>query len=359
MRRILALALGLALLAIAPAAQAKPPSPRSVHLQNRFDPIGPEVRSLTTSTGRTAYYIDEGRRRWRPVVFLGGQGTSLEAFQLTEFARTSRERLRLRAISVERNGFGESRYDPKLGYEDYVNEVLEVLRHLHIRRFAIVAISGGGPYAAHLAARVPQRVISLHLAAASGTALPSRPTPGACSRTPAELNAINVQYTHFPKVWWFEPPEAPVHLIPGWQTVAYNDAARAFFVGGQLGAPDALTHEYLLPCSPNAIVGLSKVKAPAYLYWGAADTTVPTSVMELWAKALPHVAAKRVYRGEGHTVQYRHWDQILVDMAGLGRYTVVCRHGHTRLLTAARARRALKRGATLGICAWATAAARR
>jgi hypothetical protein len=40
------------------------------------------------------------------LVFIGGQGTSLEAFQLSEFARTSREELGLRVISVERNGFG-------------------------------------------------------------------------------------------------------------------------------------------------------------------------------------------------------------------------------------------------------------
>jgi hypothetical protein len=30
------------------------------------------------------------------------------------------------------------------------------------------------------------------------------------------------------------------------------------------------------------------------------------------------VAALRGYRGEGHDVQYRHWEQILLDIAGLG-----------------------------------------
>jgi pimeloyl-ACP methyl ester carboxylesterase len=148
----------------------------SIDLQEEFDHIGAEVHSLTQGD-RTIYYIDEGQPGDRAVVFIGGQGTSLEVFQLTEFARSSREELGLRVISVERNGFGESEFDPSLGYADYVNEVLAVLDHLGVEKFAIMGISGGGAYAAHLAATVPDRVISLHLGAASSRTLPSRIVP--------------------------------------------------------------------------------------------------------------------------------------------------------------------------------------
>jgi non-heme chloroperoxidase len=91
--------------------------PRSLELQNEFDHIGAEVHSLTRN-GRTSYHIDEGNSGDRAVIFIGGAGTSLEAFQLTEFARTSRQKLGLRVISVERNGFGESQLDLNLGYAD-------------------------------------------------------------------------------------------------------------------------------------------------------------------------------------------------------------------------------------------------
>src|SRR5690606_29277776 len=85
----------------------------SLRLQVHFDPIGAEVHTLDHD-GRAVHYIDEGRAGDRAVVFIGGAGTSLEAFQLTEFARTTREQLGLRVISVERNGFGESPFDPNL-----------------------------------------------------------------------------------------------------------------------------------------------------------------------------------------------------------------------------------------------------
>jgi non-heme chloroperoxidase len=328
-------------------------NPARIDLQERFDHIGAQVHSLTTRPGRTSYYIDEGEPGWKPVVFIGGAGTSLEAFQLTEFARTSREALRVRVISVERNGFGESALDTSLGYADYDAEILAVLDHLGIDRFAIMAISGGGAYAAQLAAEAGDRVTSLHVAAAVASTLPGRTPPGACARTVDELNAANVAFTHFPKVWWAVAPDSPVLAVPGWQAEAYLDAARSFFVAGQLGAPDALTHEQRLPCGPDAVVDPADITAPAYLYWGAVDTTVPTSVMQVWQAALgSKVVRATAYPGEGHTVQYRHWDQILADIAGFGDHTVVCVHGRTRLVPERRAQRLLERGASLGLCAW-------
>jgi non-heme chloroperoxidase len=329
------------------------PHPRSLKLQNEFDHIGAEVHSLNVD-GRTSYYIDEGSPGQRPVVFIGGQGTSLEAFQLTEFARTTRQELGLRVISVERNGFGESPLDLSLGYDDYVKEVLAVLEHLNVNRFVVMAISGGGAYAAHLAAAEPDRVISLHAAAASSSTLPTR-SERDCSATLEELNERNVRWTHNPQDWWGVAPGSPVLVVPGWQTRAYADATRSFYVNGQLGDPSALSHEGMLPCLPGAVVDAERITAPTFLYWGGADDVVPVSVMEQWEQALPNVVRAKVYPGEGHTVQYRHWDQILVDMAGYRRYTVVCRNNQTQLIPNRWAHKLVKRGATLGLCAWATA----
>lgn len=319
-------------------------NPRSIKLQTEFDHIGAEVKSLTRN-GRTTYYIDEGHPKGRPVVFISGAGTSLEAFQLTEFARTSRERLGLRIISVERNGFGESELDLKLGYADYNAEILAVLKELGVKKFVIMAISGGGAYAAQLAAAVPDRVISLHAAAAVSSTLPTR-SPRNCSLSLEERNALNKRWTENPKDWW-GVPGSPVLVVPGWQTRAYADATRSFYVGGQMGDPSALSHEGMLPCSEGAVVDAKKIKAPTYLYWGGADKSVPVSVMQQWQAALPNVVKATVYPDEGHELQYRHWEQILVDMAGYGDHTVVCHRGKTRLVPNKAAK-----GANLGLCAW-------
>jgi pimeloyl-ACP methyl ester carboxylesterase len=228
-----------------------------------------------------------------------------------------------------------------------------VLDHLGIDRFAILAISGGGAYAAQLAAQVPERVISLHAAAAVSSTLPTR-TPPNCTLTLDQRNVQNAFWYANPKIWW-GVSGSPVLVIPGWQATAYLDAVRSFYLGGGLGDPSALSHEQMLPCGADAVVDAAAITSPTYLYWGGADTSVPVSVMARWQAALPNVVRATVYPGEGHTVQYRHWDQILVDMAGYGDYTVVCRNGQTRLVPNGRADAIVAGGATLGLCAWAAA----
>lgn len=319
--------------------------PAGLELQTRFDPIGAEVHEMKHGE-RAVYFIDEGPRDGRVTVFIGGQGTSLEAFQLTEFARSTREALGLRMISVERNGFGESPFDPALGYQDYAAEVLAVLDARGVDRFSIIAISGGGAYAAHLAQAAGERLVSLHLAVASSRTLPNRTAPN-CTRTPEEALETYGAYTRSPKDWW-GVPGSPVLVIPGWQARAYADATRSFYVAGQMGDPAALAHEYLLPCGDKAIADVSGVTAPVYLYYGEADTSVPVDHMEEWQAAVQNVARATVYPGEGHTAQYRHWDQILVDLAGLGDHTVVCQDGRSRLVPNAE----VAADAFLGICAW-------
>lgn len=221
--------------------------------------------------GRVVRYIDEGSADWRAVVFFGGLGTDVNAFYATEFARDVREQLRLRFVSVERNGFGMTQFDPALDYEDAVDDVLGVLDALAIRRFAVVAISGGASFAAALAARVPERVLSLHLAAAAAGPL----------------------------------------------VADHGTAALLYAQPALLASDPALAHEWRL-LSSEPLPNLAGLHAPAYLYWGTDDDVVPAAIhVPEWRRLLPRVAALRGYPGEGHDVQYRHWEQILRDVAGL------------------------------------------
>src|SRR5207248_3208674 len=97
------------------------------------------------------------------------------------------------------------------------------------------------------------------------------------------------------------------------------------------------------------------VSAPAYVYWGTDDEIVPPAHAGAWREALGGEAALRRYDGEAHDVQYRHWDQILLDAAGLGARTLLCQEGATVLVGPDEVERLLCTGATLGLCAWATA----
>jgi pimeloyl-ACP methyl ester carboxylesterase len=309
--------------------------------QNRFDPIGPQVRSMRVASGRSVNYIDEGRPGWIPLVFLGGAGTTVRAFGLLEFARTLREDLGVRVISVERNGLGGTAFDPEVGFEEYADDVWAILDALGLTQTSVEAISGGGPYAARLAAVRPERIRSLHLACAFSDRL-----AGTTPSFDAGQIAAN------PVDWWTFSPESTVHRIPGFTDSAIEEALRGVFALGRDTPPDGLRHAFELYRNAT-LPDLSKVGAPSFLYWGSTDPLVPAEHMLRWRSQLPHVVLERIYDGEGHDVQYRHWDQILADVAFLGEREIVTSHGESLLVAPEAAAELRATGATDGLAAWA------
>jgi pimeloyl-ACP methyl ester carboxylesterase len=209
----------LSILAFATAGYA-------MDIQEEFDPIGPPVKHFETSTGKDLVYIDEGQPDWKPVLFVGGAGTSVRVFGLTEFARTLREQLKLRVISVERNGFGETLYDSDWGYEDYAEEVGELLGYLGVDRFRGIAISGGGPYLATIAARMPEKVVSVHFAAALSY---SAGDSWNCALDWDTVGSILRPLVANPIAWWDLGPDTSIHAVPGFQDLANDDGARTLF----------------------------------------------------------------------------------------------------------------------------------
>ncbi|MFJ9411414.1 alpha/beta fold hydrolase [Streptomyces sp. NPDC101393] len=327
-----------------PAAGAQRP-----RIQDDFDSLGPQVKAARLDSGRTAHYTDAGPRNGRPVLFIGGTGTSARAAHMTDFFRSTRESLGLRLISVERNGFGDTEYDPKLGAADFAEDAWQVLDRLGVGKVTVVAISGGGPYAAELAARAPTRVRALHLAAALP---PYGARPDYCGLSDSALAKELRGQIADPRKWWAFPDDSPTKKIPGFADTAFEDGARTYNQRGQKADPAPQVHEQKLYCKRPG-PDLSALTAPVYLYSGKKDTTVPPSTLATWKAQLPGKPVVRSYADSGHDVQYRHWDQILADLAGYGDRTVVCRDGHSGMVPAQVARRMLAdRRVTLGSCAW-------
>lgn len=308
-----------------------------------FDPLGPEVHAFVVESGRTVHYIDEGAIGWQPVLFLGGAGTSVRAFRLLEFARSFREELCIRVISVERNGLGQTPFDAGVGFGEYSADVWSLLDCLGVEQLSVIAISGGGPYAAQLVAARPEQVRSLHLACAYSERL---------RESGVVLSAEQVASD--PVAWWQFPEDSPVHRIPGFDDTVIEEATRSVFARGRDVPPDGLRQAFEL-YRDVPLPLLSTVASPVFLYWGSADSLVSTEHMERWRSVLPNVVVERLYDGEGHDVQYRHWDQILADVAHLGSRTVVNMDGETFLADTDRTRELLSSRGRLGLDAWRSA----
>jgi pimeloyl-ACP methyl ester carboxylesterase len=336
------------LLALA-ALVAAPASAQTIAFPDHFDSIGTPVQSLVTNEGRTLHYTDTGEPGWRPMLFIGGVGTSARAPELVAFLDTLRRRLHVRIIAVERNGLGDTAYDPAWTFADYTREVREVLDHLKIERFALVAISGGGAYAGHIAAAMPQRISSWHMLAAVAQIPPDNPV---CTADPAALEAMLAKQVGAPRTFWAMPADGVAAHVPGFADRAADEGAHAYFIAGQRGDARAVAREYKSFCTAPAPV--SQFPAPAYFTYGEADPLVPPAQGEYWAGKVAGKVTFRRYPGEGHDVQYRHWDQVLLDVAGYGGETLVCTKGRAHLVAGVLAPASLPKGATLGLCAWTT-----
>jgi non-heme chloroperoxidase len=341
MKRLAPLA---ALALIAGTVHARPADPV---FPAHFDAIGSPVQAIPGNHARTIHYTDTGEAGWHPLLYVGGAGTSARASEMVGFLDTLRRRMHVRIITVERNGFGDSAYDPAWGFDDYTDDVRRVLAAIKVDRFALVAISGGGAYAGHIVAAMPDRITSWHMmAAVSGmpgnSAMCTMPATAIAAKIAGEVAA--------PRVWWDLPATGVAAHVHGFAERAADEGAHAFFIGGQKGDPRGMADEYLRFCAPPADV--SRYRAPAYFYYGEADHTVPPSHGERWAAMVKGPVIFRRYPGEGHDVQYRHWDQLLLDVGGFGGRTLVCHNGKAELKNGVIAPAKLPAGATLGVCAW-------
>lgn len=96
-----------------------------------------------------------GSEQGRPMIYLHGGGSSrLEARYADGHAR----RNGLRLIAVDRPGYGLSAPLPVYGFRSVGRELLSLADQLDLRRFGVIGMSAGGPFALQLAAMAPARV---------------------------------------------------------------------------------------------------------------------------------------------------------------------------------------------------------
>ncbi|MGD2073646.1 MAG: alpha/beta hydrolase [Gammaproteobacteria bacterium] len=96
-------------------------------------------------------------RRGRPVLYFHGlPGSRREALLVDPPARKAGARL----IAAERPGYGRSTFQPRRRLNDWPCDIEQLADALKLERFAVLGVSGGGPYALACARALPDRVTS-------------------------------------------------------------------------------------------------------------------------------------------------------------------------------------------------------
>lgn len=110
---------------------------------------------ITLCDGRRIGFSEFGDRQGRPVFYFHGfPGSRLEAKLAEKISLDTH----VRFIGIDRPGYGLSSFKPGRTFLDWADDVSELADAMGIDRFSILGVSGGGPYAAACACKIPHRL---------------------------------------------------------------------------------------------------------------------------------------------------------------------------------------------------------
>jgi len=130
-----------------------------------FDTISLSDHTIRLPDGRKLGYAVYGETDGEALFYFHGYpGARVEAAGLSAFARE----VGLRLIALDRPGMGLSSFQPGRRLLDWPADVVAVADHLRLDRFAVLGVSGGGPYALACASRIPDRLTACGVACGMG-----------------------------------------------------------------------------------------------------------------------------------------------------------------------------------------------
>jgi pimeloyl-ACP methyl ester carboxylesterase len=278
---------------------------------------------IVLGDGRTLGYSEYGDRRGKPLFYCHGFPASrLEA----ELTATAAMETGLRVVAADRPGFGISEGKPGRTIPDWADDVTELADALGIGRFAILGVSGGGPYALACARMIPGRLTAV------GIACPLGPLAGTglltAMRWPARLFFGLFRRSTIVQRLILEGLLGPLLRRQPSATLSLLTTAAPAADRRVLARPDvkrilaASMKEAFRDGLQGAIAELDLYSRPwgfapdeisetVHLWHGTADATVPPSHGRYLAAALPHCRASFV-AGEGHfSLPLGHVEEIL------------------------------------------------
>jgi pimeloyl-ACP methyl ester carboxylesterase len=272
--------------------------------------------------GRLLGYAEYGDPGGKPVFFFHGLPGSRRQRHPDNSIATE---LGARIIAIDRPGFGLSDFQYGRKLLDWPADVAQLADSLNIDQFAAMGVSGGGPYLLACAYKMPERITSATVISGMGPVdkpeamkgmLPSmRLGLGIAPKVPwgfvrvaldPMAKMVSRNPTRAKKLVPTSAPEADKKAFarPEVREVDRQDLVEAYRNGAQ-----AAFWEVITLATPWGF-RLEDIHKKIHLWHGEEDTTVPHHMGRFVARTLPNCEPV-FYPGEGHTLMYNYWREIL------------------------------------------------
>jgi pimeloyl-ACP methyl ester carboxylesterase len=279
-------------------------------------------RHLRLRDGRRLGFRIYGDPDGTPILFLHGTPGSRLKFSI---AHEAGRELGLAIVAPDRWGYGLTEAPPAPSLRAFGDDMGALMDRLGRRRFAVGGISGGGPYAAAVAACLPSRVTALALVSPVGpiadaglgpslpllhrlcfTVLPRRPRTVSTA-----MRAFRWSLAHTPRLagrlttWRAARPDK--RLIG--RSEVRQRILGSFSEGLRPGTAGPNTD--LAIFSRPWQVDLAAIAAPSRLWIGTRDSNVPISAARILAQRIPDCVLTEL-PNEGHLWVSVHHADVLV-----------------------------------------------
>lgn len=281
----------------------------------------PGMERLRLGDGRHVAFARFGAMDGHPVLALHGTPGSRLKFAVADAAA---KELGLALIAIDRWGYGATDPHPRPTLEAFVDDMSDLLARLGVDRFAVMGVSGGGPYTAALAARLGARVTAAALVSPVG------PIAGkVASRDLAAFHRF--AFGAFPRHRWLmamafgafrrallrSPALAmkvvvararPVDRLMMGDITVGGRLAHSFRVG-LAGGTRGMAIDMAIFAAPWG-VDLAAAVAPSRIWIGGQDTSVPLAAVRVLARELPGATVVELPEA-GHLWIARHYPEVL------------------------------------------------
>ncbi len=229
----------------------------------------------------------------------------------------------LRLIAPDRPGFGRSDFDASRTFADWPDDVAALADGLGLERFAVVGLSGGGPFALACAWKMPERLSATGVISSVGpfdapgaTGGMSRTNHGLfllARRAPwavrASARAVAGLMRRAPERFMtrlaYKFPEVDRNVMsrPEVRALVREDFPEAFRQGGRGPAHELILYARPWPFRPE------RIETEVHLWHGEVDRSVG-AVGQYLAQVLPNCRA-RLIAGAGHFWVIDHMSEVL------------------------------------------------
>jgi pimeloyl-ACP methyl ester carboxylesterase len=233
-------------------------------------------------------------------------------------------------IAPDRPGYGLSDFQKDRTYLDWPDDVSELADHLGIDRFAVLGWSSGGPHAAAVAHKVPERVTVAAIVAGEGPYASDDLPEGVLTGDTFGGSRVNRLFMwsakHGPwlmrtlfrlmRILIFRDPVGVAENTGG---ANMSEKDMEFFTRREFTASfvEAFRQGAAGPTRDFTIerldwpFELEEIRAPVLVFHGEDDRGVHPAIGEYICARIPSCREARIYPGEGHSVVYYRYEEII------------------------------------------------